>query len=282
MSLSLRQNYKAIGPGLPVSFLAVGGSSPYTYRILQGGAGGSINSTTGSYTSPAVIPSDPARQYDTIRVTDSLGAAATAKVLVGSALLLVCDILQTELGLDNNHIYCWDQKINQPTDFGLYVVISALNCRPFGNNLTYDSDGNAVQYVNMFASLGIDIFSRGPAARDQKELVVAALNSNYAEQQMEANSFYLARLPSAFTNLSLVDGTAIPYRYHLLVNMQYTVTVQKPAEYFDSFAEPEIIIPELELNKLFSFRNYVSTVSGYPLNQYSDFNKNWRWFSYKD
>lgn len=282
-ALAIAQTYMAIGPGLPVSFLASGGTAPYTYRVLPNGAGGSIVPSTGAYTSPNIIPTNPAQQSDTIQATDSLGNFGYTKILVGTPLLLFCDILQTQLGLDSKHIYIWDQKIFQPTDFGLYIAVSVLNCKPFGNNIAYDTNGNAVQYVNMLATLGIDIFSRGPAARDNKELVVAALVSNYSEQQQEANSFNIARTTSAFTNISIIDGAAIPYRYHLLVNMQYTVTVQQPVPYFDSFSQPEVVIDTLTLNKLFAYRTYLSTSkNGYPFNRYPSFNTNWRWFSYQD
>lgn len=240
-ALTLSQTLTAIGPGLSSSFGANGGTSPYTYSVRANGAGGSINSSTGLYTAPSQVGETPQTLYDTVQVVDSSNPVniATAQILVGSPLLLFCDIIQTYLGLSNGRVYLWDQKIMQPTDSGLYVAVSVPVCKPFGNTSVLPSSGTfeTIQSVNMMATLDIDIISRGPAARDQKELVILALRSNYSQQQQEANSFYIAALPpgSRFINLSQIDGAAIPYRYKISVNMQYFVTNVLPINYFGTF-----------------------------------------------
>lgn len=239
MSLSLTQSLSAIGPARRASFLALNGTPPYTYSVRAGGAGGSINSS-GVYTAPATVSSDPSRLYDTIQVRDSLLSQATAKILIATPLLLFCEILQRELGLDDGRVYLWDQKLLQPTDEGLYVAVSVLTCKPFGNTVSIDGSGSgldAIQSVNMMATLDIDIISRGPAARDRKEEIILALASLYAQAQQEANSFLIGKLPpgSKFLNLSIVDGAAIPYRFKISVNLQYAVKKVKPVDYFDTF-----------------------------------------------
>lgn len=237
MPLTLSQSYTAIGPGLTSSFQGVGGTGPYTYAVAAGGAGGTVASN-GVYTAPASAPTDPRFVYDTVRVTDSAAATATAQILIGLPLLLFCEIIQRELDLANGRVYLWDQKIMQPTDSGLYVAVSVPYCKPFANvNRQSVSGEESEQFVSMLATLDIDIISRGPAARDRKEEVILALASTYAEQQQEANSFYVGRLPanSRFTNLSLVDGAAIPYRYKISVNMQYAYKKTQALPYIDTF-----------------------------------------------
>lgn len=238
MTLTLTQSLTAVAPFITSSFLGIGGTEPYEYSVLDGGAGGTIDSSTGIYTAPAVASSnDPTMLYDTIQVTDYAAVTATAQILIGSPLLLFCDIIQQELGLATGRVYLWDQKIFQPTDSGLYVAVSVPLCKPFGNVNAYASvtDGglNQGQSVNMFAQVDIDIISRGPDARDRKEEVILALNSTYAQQQQEANSFYIAKLSSRFINLSQVDGAAIPYRYKVTVNMQYCFIKTSAAPYFN-------------------------------------------------
>lgn len=242
MALVLTQSATAVGSRTPASFLGVGGVSPYTYAVLPNGAGGSINSSTGLYTGPSTLLSDPKRAYDTIRVTDANSDTATAQILVGNTIVLFCDILQKEMGLANGRVYEWDQKIMQPTDSGLYIAVSVPICKPFGSNNSV-IDGLQVQSVNMMATVDIDIISRGPEARDRKEEIILALNSIYAEQQQEANSFYIAKLPpgSQFINLSNIDGAAIPYRYRISINMQYMVKKIQASPYFDDFDEIEIV-----------------------------------------
>lgn len=245
MSLTLSQTKTALGPKLTASFLGVGGTEPYVYSVLPDGAGGTIDDETGLYTAPSTVSDDPRMLYDTIQVTDDLAATAQAQILVGDPLLLFCEIIQREMGLANGRVYIWDQKIFQPKNDELYIAVSMLNCKPFGNNIAPDpEDGwsNPIQSVNMAATLDLDIISRGPAARTRKEEVILALNSIYAQQQQEGNSFYIGKLPAhgRFINLSMVDGAAIPYRFKISVEIQYAVTKQKVVPYFDTFEDVEI------------------------------------------
>lgn len=244
MALSISQNYSAVVPGATFpQFLASGGTSPYTYSVLSGGAGGSIDAATGIYTAPPVIQAyPPSLLYDTIQAVDSTSAISTATILIATPLFLVCDIIQTQMGLDSFHCYLWDQKIFQPTDSNLYVIVSVQSCKPFGNvSKILSTDGSMVsQFVAMYAKLDIDIISRGPYARDQKEFVVMALNSIYSQQQQEANGFYLGKLPvsGGFINLSQLDGAAIPYRFRISFAMQYQASLVQSVPYYDSFTNP--------------------------------------------
>jgi hypothetical protein len=119
--------------------------------------------------------------------------------------------------------------------------VSVPICKPFASTKTNDGSGsglNSVQTLNMMAQIDIDIISRGPDARDRKEEVIMALNSNYSQAQQEINSFYVGKIPagSRFMNLSMVDGTAIPYRYKISVNIQYTVSKTIAVPYFNTFS----------------------------------------------
>jgi len=245
MALALTQSKTALAVNLTASFLGIGGSGSLAYAVLAGGAGGTINASTGVYTAPAVLSTDPLKAYDTIRVTDGAAKVATAQILVGTPLLLFCEVIQRELGLANGRVYLWDQKINQPTDSDLYVAISVATCKPFGNTNRAASAGsgmNAEQSVNMSALVDVDIISRGPAARDRKEEVVLAFNSTYAQQQQEGNSFYIGKLPpgAGFLNLSYVDGDAIPYRFRISVVLQYAFVKTKAIDSFSDFSTVQV------------------------------------------
>lgn len=245
MSLALTQTLTALAAGLTASFQGVGGTAPYAYSVRANGASGVIDASTGIYQAPAVVPSAPAKLYDVIQVLDADGATATSQILVGTPLLLFCEVIQQEMGLANGRVYLWDQKIMQPTDSGLYIAVSVLRPKPFANTNKFNADGTSTQSVNMYADLQVDIISRGPEARDRKEELILALNSNYAQSQQEINSFYIGKLPpgAQFLNLSNIDGAAIPYRYAIGVSIQYFVTKVKAVPYFDTFVTP---VPEIE------------------------------------
>ena len=237
--ISVTQSFTAVSPGITSSFAAQGGTAPYTFTVRPNGAGGVINSSSGLYTAPAAVSDDPKKLYDTIAATDSLGVVATSQILVGDALLLVCEIIQTELDLAQDRVYLWDQKIMQPTDSGLYVAVSVLNCKPFANTNSHAATSglNSNQSLNMFAQLQIDVISRSSLARTRKEAVLLALNSDYAQQQQEANGFFIGKLPAGgqFVNLSGQDGAAIPYRFSIQVGLQYFYTITRAVDYINSF-----------------------------------------------
>lgn len=245
MTLSLFSYVTAIGAGLTASFVGNGGVEPYVYSVLPDGAGGTIDASTGIYTSPAVLPDSPRRQYDTIQVIDDNLDIATKKILVGPPLLLFCDILQNQLGLEDGRVYIWDQKIKEPQDYDLYIAVSVLIPKVFGNSNYFDGDTlKSIQSTNSVDMLQIDAISRGPAAKDRKEEIIKALNSNYAQSQQELNSFFIGKLPanSQFTNLSKIDGAAIPYRFQISVNIQYFTKKIQDVPYFDSFPSPTILV----------------------------------------
>lgn len=159
---------------------------------------------------------------------------------MNTPLELFCQIIQHEMNLDNSQVFLWDQKIFLPTDQRLYVTVSVESCKPFGNSRTYIGSGNNLQEqqsVNMQATLGVNLLSRGPDARDRKEEVILALKSTYSQALQEANGFYVATLSDRFINLSEIDGAAIPYRFHIYVNIQYQVSKTKNIPFYSQFAD---------------------------------------------
>jgi hypothetical protein len=162
-----------------------------------------------------------------------------------TALELFCSILKREMSLSADQIYLWDQKINLPIDQRLYVAVGVLSCKPFANirKMVPGTGGILTEqlFVNMHATLSVDIISRGPDARDRKEEVILALKSTYSQQVQEANGFYVATLPSGFQNLSEIDGAAIPYRFNISVAIQYQVTKTATVDRYETFTKSVIV-----------------------------------------
>jgi hypothetical protein len=241
--ITVNQSATAVAPFIQASFGATGGDEPYLYTVLPDGAGGSIDPTTGIYTAPGFVQEDPRKVFDTIQVEDYSGEKATARILVGTPLMLLCEIVRRELALGDRYVYLWDQKIEQPKDEKLYIAVSLLTAKVVGNvsGVASVSGGglNSEQFVSMRASVTLDVISRSTAALHRKEEVLMALASVYSRQQQDANSFSVATIPMAFVNLSQVDGAAIPYRYQITVGMFYAQPRVKPAPYYDDFRAPE-------------------------------------------
>lgn len=239
--IRLVQTATAVAVSTPTPFGVIGGVPPYTFSVLPGGAGGSIASD-GLYTAPSSLGQGVTEETDTVQVVDSNGLKAQQKILVGTPLALLCDVIKREMNLVRGQVYMWDQKIKIPEDSKLYVAVGIVSCKPFGNGNKQNTDGvTTTQSVNMQVLASLDILSRGPAARDRKEEVIMAIQSNYAQQQQALNSFYIAPISTGFVNLSEVDGAAIPYRFNISVAMQYFISKTRNIDYYDSFEQAHIV-----------------------------------------
>lgn len=247
MTLSLTASATAVAAFIQATFAGAGGAEPYVYSVNPDGAGGVIDSATGIYTAPSLVNKDPAKLYDTIAVTDDAAATATARILVGTPLHLLCEILQQELQLDSRQVYLWDQKINQPKDSVMYIAVSQLTAKVIGNNRRAVPTGggmDAEQYITLRGMVTLDVISRSTEALLRKEEVLMALTSQYSIQQQDANSISISSVPTGFVNVSQIDGAAIPYRFQLTLGLFYAQPRVKPAQYFDSFDAPEVTIDD--------------------------------------
>lgn len=236
MTLNLSAPTQAITSNVTIPINSLNGTGPYTYSVKAGGIGGTIDSN-GNYTSPNALGTD------TIIVTDSLANSGQLLINVLHPIDLICDIIQKELDLTQGRVFLYNQKIKQPVDNNLFVVIQVLNSKAFSNTnrpLASVSGLNAEASINMQTTLSIDIKSRGIDALYRKEEVLMALNSDYAQQQQMINAFYVAKTATNFVNLSELDGSAIPYRFNISVNIQYVAGKVKSVPYYDNFENVEI------------------------------------------
>lgn len=236
----------ALAVNVPQPFGVVGGGTNTFSYAIHGDPGdgtlGTIDPATGLYTAPAALP--PAKQQPIVVVaTDQMtGATMDSEIYILSPLELVCDVIQQGLGLLEGRVYVYNQKISKPTDDGLFVAVGILSCKTFGVSNNFDPANNAeILSANMQAQLSIDVISRSTEALDRKEEVVLALNSTYARQQQELNSFKIAQLPSNFVNLSEIDGSAIPYRFNLTCAIQYMVQKTNPIPVYDTFLDADVV-----------------------------------------
>jgi len=245
MSIVIGQSAYAVGPGIKASFLASGGTGPYVYSLSTvNAAGGSINSSSGAYTAPAVWNENPKNTYDTIIATDSLGATAEVRIEVGNAIKLFMEIIRREMGLAEDRVRLYQQKIFEPSDDGLWIAVMVSRAKAFGNSNKFNpATQKSDQYVSMQASLEVSVYSRSTAALWRKEDVLIALASDYSKYQQNANSFSIGTLPAGghMTNLGVIDGAAIPYNFRIPINIQYAYPKRSDVPYFDEFQQTQII-----------------------------------------
>lgn len=242
--MNIVQNTYALRPTVQAWFLGTGGTEPYFYEVLPGGAGGSIHPSTGRYTAPAAASSNPLQFFDSIRVTDYVGATATAQILVGGPLQLVMEILQRVMAIPDGRVYLYNQKIMQPTDSGLYIAVRLEDADAFGQSKPFASTEAGIDQsdsVSMIETISFELISRSTEALNRRAEFMRVWNSNYAQAQQNLNSFLIGRDPvRPFRMIPDLDGAAIPYRFRASYHLQYAEKLTAPVAFYDDFSDLEI------------------------------------------
>ncbi len=249
-SLTIQGTKKATRPGLLTSFAAQGGTSPYTYSVAPGGAGGSIDSVSGLYTAPASIPTDSRYFYDYIGAVDSMGNTGQTSISIGDFWQLIAEIFRNQLSLNPQRISLFNQKWDMPKDDDPFVVIYLQNGKPISSGRMpagpAGSNGKpgwsqVNQWIENNYLVDIHLCGRGYQVTTLVRQFQMAVNSIYSTQVQEANGFYLSPLGSGLTDMSGLDGTAYLYEFVLSYQAYYTDQMVSPAPYFSEFGPLEIV-----------------------------------------
>ena len=251
MSLILQGTKSALFPNLTASFLASGGTGPYTYSLAPGFNRGTINASTGLYTAPSTV-ANASPFFDTVVATDALGATFSVNIITGTPWMLLLEIIQRVLELDPSMIWMENQKFFEPENAlaGMWLVLMFPSLKTFASGLhpagapTGDNGASWDQtekWANFSGPIDINILSRDLSALNRKEEVVMALDGPYSRSQQEANGFYIARIPHNMVDLSTQDGAAIPWRFVLSVELQYGKARVFPSNYYQTFGT-EIVV----------------------------------------
>lgn len=156
---------------------------------------------------------------------------------------LICNILQTQLGLQDGQIWVYNQKRDIPNDFGTYYVVTYNGQRIIGNvrREFVTNDGlKEYQSVHSLANYSVDVISRSNTIRESRDQAIMALNSTYSQQVQEARGFQIARNSFQVTNTSELEGVAQLNRYTISFNVTYMSENTKSIQYFDTFSKQVI------------------------------------------
>lgn len=246
-ALILYGTKSALAPGLQASFLASGGTAPYTYSV---DGRGTIDPSTGLYTAPATV-ANVAPFFDTVIATDSMGVTAQATIITCSPWMLLMEIIQRSLGLDQQMVWFENQKFFEPENAmaGMWLVLMFPGTKTYASGIhpagTPDGGGPAwdqtEKWANFSGTVDIHILSRDLSALNRKEEVVMALTGPYSRSQQEANGIGIYRIPHNMIDLSVVDGDSIPWHFVLSIELQYGTSRVFPTEFFES-VEDQIVV----------------------------------------
>ena len=158
---------------------------------------------------------------------------------------VVANILQARLGLKDEQVMLYNQKIDIPPDERLYLVLAVLGSKTFATKTKYENDPvsdvlTEVQTTNRQEIYSIRMRSWSNEARTRNWEVSPALKSTLAQQQMEQASISIGYLPTSMNDISRLEGTAILNEYALTIRALVSYEIGQPVDYFGQFATPQI------------------------------------------
>lgn len=215
----------------------------YRVAIKDGGAGGSISSreyfggTSGIYTSP------PNVGRDILIATDSAGNTKELEINTLSPIGLLADIIKTEMSLENDQVFLYNQEFNIPPDERLYVILRAASVKPFSNNNEHEPNGDnvdSIQFASFSSLIDITLMSKSDEALLRKEEVILALNSDYSLSQQDANLIYVPKLPTQFVDVPDIEGGGRLFRYVITLNIHYTESKILKSKFYDKFENVQV------------------------------------------
>ena len=153
--------------------------------------------------------------------------------------LILADIVQHELGLDNNHIWVYDENVEAPKDKGIYLVVITGVAKRVGTVNYFDSTTNEeVKSVSIMQEYAVEITSKDRTALQRKEEVDMAFISTYAVQQMELQQVQILRTGDVL-DLSFIEASKALKRYRVPCVMFYVKVKRTAVPYFNQFLPTE-------------------------------------------
>lgn len=169
---------------------------------------------------------------------------------------ILVDIIRHELDLPINYgktssgdvipsVIRYSQNIKLFNTDKMQITVRTVSSRVYANRNMHKDNPNAtapdgsdavieVQDLNTVKMMQIDIYSRNNDARDRYEEVSMALNSVYAQQQMDLYNFRLDKITNT-VNISGIDGGSDINRFTITFNAICHSQKIKTIDYYAHF-----------------------------------------------
>ena len=162
---------------------------------------------------------------------------------------VIIGILKNQLSLTDSRLFIGNQNYKIPPDNNLFLVVTAMSEQVYSSQVSLiekivppaiTASTWERQELCTKALVQIDVLSRNTDALTRRWEVVTALQSFYAQQQMEANNCKIARIPSSFVNASGVEGGSNINRFAITIAalIWNRKDIALPTyDYYDSFRQ---------------------------------------------
>jgi len=151
---------------------------------------------------------------------------------------IICEIIQTYMGLTSDQIYIYNQRKKIPPSEGLFVVVGLMSSVPFGNNTKFT--GNGATYKQeisqmMQETLSINMFSYDSSAVERMPELLGSFQSIYSRQLQEEIGFSIGVIPSNISDTSFLEASAILFRQTITLRVLRAYSKISEGQYFDQY-----------------------------------------------
>lgn len=147
-------------------------------------------------------------------------------------------VILHELGLDDNRVMIYNQKLILPTDEKLFVVVEFKFSRVISSAARINDDGEGglseSQEILTVENLNVAVMSRGLDALRRKEEVAMSLVSLYSQEIQNGAGFHISRI-APIEDASFPEASAMFYRFDIPVVMLSRYQKEKSADFYDTF-----------------------------------------------
>lgn len=158
-------------------------------------------------------------------------------------LKTICDIIKEGMGLQNDQIWIYNQKVDIPNDKRIYVVVSLKSENVIGNNIQEEGEvDNLTEIVwsNVVTDVGIELFSYNVNALNRRYEVLSSMRSTYSIQKQEELNFNIGRRPVAFFDSSFLAPAARLYSYYFMYRVTHVERFGKGIDFYDNFEDADM------------------------------------------
>jgi len=154
---------------------------------------------------------------------------------------IIGDILKNGMALGDEQIYIYNQDFKIPETKGLFILMQYNNSDNYSTTNEFipapEGVDTAQEYISMLTReyYTINVVSKNDEARQRKEEVIMALNSNYSQDQQGLYQFQIAKISNSFVNVSELEGAGMLNRFAINISLLAFYNKVTDTSFYDNF-----------------------------------------------
>lgn len=149
-----------------------------------------------------------------------------------NTLQVLADIIKKSVGLTDDQIWIYNQRHNIPSTSGLFVVISRVALKIYGNNSVQSGDTLSTgQWCQ--ESLAINLLSKNLEAVERVPEVLGALVSPLSVFVQQQTGISIAKVPQSVVDTSSLEGAGMLFRTTITLQVLSAYEQTSGATFFD-------------------------------------------------